>query len=83
MTVSIISEKKVFEEPDANLKSPFHSEEEMLAKAKDGYFVRDPERNLVICPAGNQLRQNQVHVRDLSVILTKWLVGSARIAQMS
>lgn len=56
-----ISEKKVFEEPDlSNLKSPFQSEEEMLAKAKDGYFVRDPERNLVICPAGNQLRQNQV-----------------------
>ena len=42
-----ISEKKVFEEPDlSNLKSPFQSEEEMLAKAKDGYFVRDPERNL-------------------------------------
>ncbi len=36
----------------SRLKSPFQSEEEMLAKAMDGYFVRDPERNLVICPAG-------------------------------
>ena len=57
----IISEKKVFEDPEpSSLKSPFQSEEEMLAKAMDGYFVRDPERNLVICPAGRQLRQNQV-----------------------
>ena len=56
-----ITEKKVFEDPEpSNLKSPFRSEEDMLAKAMDGYFVRDPERNLVICPAGSQLRQNQV-----------------------
>ena len=36
----------------SSLKSPFQSEEEMLATAMDGYFVRDPERNLVMCPAG-------------------------------
>ena len=29
----------------------------MLDKAKTGYFVRDPERNLVYCPAGESLRQ--------------------------
>ena len=29
----------------------------MLDKAKTGYFVRNPERNLVYCPAGEILRQ--------------------------
>ena len=31
--------------------------DEMMEKAKSGYFVRDPERNLVYCPAGEILRQ--------------------------
>ena len=31
--------------------------EEMLVRAKEGYFVRDPERNLVYCPEGEVLRQ--------------------------
>lgn len=31
--------------------------EEMQEKAKEGYFVRAPERNLVYCPAGEILRQ--------------------------
>ena len=68
----IISEKKVFEDPEpSSLKSPFQSEEEMLAKAMDGYFVRDPERNLVICPAGRQLRQNQVTRRGFIRCINK------------
>ena len=29
-------------------------------KAKEGYFVRDPERNLVYCPAGEILRQKSI-----------------------
>ena len=29
----------------------------MLARAKEGYFVRNPERNLVYCPTGEVLRQ--------------------------
>ena len=29
----------------------------MKARAKEGYFVRDPERNLVYCPKGEILRQ--------------------------
>ena len=37
--------------------SVYGSPEEMLEKAKEGYFVRDPERNLVYCPAGEILRQ--------------------------
>lgn len=28
-----------------------------MARASEGYFVRDPERNLVYCPAGQILRQ--------------------------
>lgn len=34
--------------------------EEMLERAKEGYFVRDPERNLVYCPAGEILRQKSI-----------------------
>ena len=37
--------------------SPYGTEEEMKARAAEGYFVRDPERNLVHCPAGQILRQ--------------------------
>lgn len=67
-----ISEKKEFEEPvPSNIKSPFESEEEMIAKAADGYFVRNPERNLVICPAGNMLRQNQVTKQDFIRYINK------------
>ena len=38
-------------------KSIYGSEEEMKARAMEGYFVRDPERNLVYCPNGETLRQ--------------------------
>ncbi len=31
--------------------------DEMKARAMEGYFVRDPERNLVYCPKGEILRQ--------------------------
>ena len=34
--------------------------EEMQEKAREGYFVRDPERNLVYCPAGEILRQKSI-----------------------
>lgn len=36
------------------------TQEEMIARAKEGYFVRDPERELVYCPAGEILRQKCV-----------------------
>lgn len=38
-------------------KSIYGTPEEMQERAKEGYFVRDPERNLVYCPAGEILRQ--------------------------
>lgn len=41
----------------ASAESPYGTEEEMKARAAEGYFVRDPERNLVHCPAGQILRQ--------------------------
>lgn len=37
--------------------SIYGSPENMEIRAKEGYFVRDPERNLVYCPAGEILRQ--------------------------
>lgn len=41
-------------------KSPYGTEEEMKARASEGYFVRDPERNLVYCPTGEILRQKSI-----------------------
>lgn len=37
--------------------SPYGTEEAMMSRAAEGYFVRDPERNLVYCPAGQIMRQ--------------------------
>jgi len=48
------------EETEGKKKSLYGSEEEMKGRAKEGYFVRDPERNLVYCPAGEILRQKSV-----------------------
>ena len=44
-------------EKESNAGSVYGTSEEMQAKAKEGYFVRDPERNLVYCPQGEILRQ--------------------------
>lgn len=37
--------------------SVYGTQEEMQEKVKKGYFVRDPKRNQVYCPAGEILRQ--------------------------
>ena len=34
--------------------------EEMITKAKEGYFIRDAERNFVICPMGEMLRVKSI-----------------------
>jgi transposase len=52
--------RKVKEEKSEVVNSPYGTPAEMLARAKEGYFVRDPERNLVYCPAGETLRQKCV-----------------------
>ena len=51
--------RKVSDEPEADEPAKFiyGTQEEMMARAKEGYFVRDPERNLVYCPNGEILRQ--------------------------
>lgn len=41
-------------------KSIYGTPEEMQERAKEGYFVRDPERNLVYCPGGEILRQKSI-----------------------
>ena len=65
----IISDMKVAEvrrkvsdetEEDKETASIYGTLEEMLLRAKEGYFVRDPERNLVYCPNGEILRQKCV-----------------------
>ena len=48
--------QRVKEEPE-KAKSIYGSPEEMIARAKEGYFVRDPEREIVYCPMGEMLRQ--------------------------
>lgn len=52
--------RKVKEEINDTSVSTYGTPEEMLTRAKEGYFVRDPERNLVYCPAGEILRQKCV-----------------------
>lgn len=42
------------------VKSPYGTEKEMMTRAAEGYFVRDPERNVVYCPAGQVLRQKSI-----------------------
>lgn len=42
---------------DEEKDSIYGTLEELRERAKEGYFVRDPERNLVYCPNGEILRQ--------------------------
>ena len=51
--------RKVSDEPESDDKetSIYGTPDEMMARGKEGYFVRDPERNLVYCPNGEVLRQ--------------------------
>lgn len=51
--------RKVVDEKSEN-RSVYGSSEEMQEKAREGYFVRDPERNLVYCPGEEILRQKSI-----------------------
>ena len=53
-----VRRKVVDEEPDPG--EPYGTPGEMAARAAEGYFVRDPGRNLVVCPAGETLRQKSL-----------------------
>ena len=58
MKVETVRRKVVDEKPEN--RSVYGSPEEMQEKAREGYFVRDPERNLVYCPGGEILRQKSI-----------------------
>ncbi len=55
--VKEVSRKVSDDDPKEKLRSPYGTPEAMKARAMEGYFVRDPERNLVYCPMGEILRQ--------------------------
>lgn len=62
-SVKVVEKKKWIRDkaPDSSITSPtYGTEEEMKARAAQGYFVRDPERNVVYCPAQETLRQKSV-----------------------
>ena len=52
--------RKVSDEPEQKAASPNGTEEEMKARAAEGYYVRDPERDLVYCPGGETLRRKSI-----------------------
>lgn len=53
--------RKVSDElKDESIKSIYGTQEEMMTRAKEGYFVRDPERNLVYCPNGEIFRRKSI-----------------------
>ncbi len=58
--VKEVRRKKKSSEVEETTKSPYGTEEEMKERAKEGYFVRDPERNVVYCPSGEMLRQKSI-----------------------
>lgn len=53
-SIEIIDKKVLVEKKKT--KSANGTSEEMIQKAKDGYFVRDPEKNIVYCPGKETLR---------------------------
>lgn len=52
--------RKVQDEKEEIPKSLYGTVEEMKTRASEGYFVRDPEANIVYCPAGETLRQKSI-----------------------
>ena len=56
--IEVVEVRRMIEDENApEVKSAYGSEEEMKARAAEGYFVRDPERDLVYCPGENTLRR--------------------------
>ena len=49
--------RRLVKEEREEAKPVYGTLKEMQERAREGYFVRDPERNLVYCPAGEILRQ--------------------------
>ena len=55
--------RKVEDENKPDPQDPQRTEEEMKARAKEGYFVRNPEANCVYCPGGATLWQKSIKPR--------------------
>ena len=56
--IEVVEVRRMIQDENApKAVSPYGTEAEMQARAAEGYFVRDPERDLVYCPAGNTLRK--------------------------
>lgn len=64
ITSAKVVEKRQWVRDDAPVSpataSVYGTEEEMKARAAQGYFVRDPERNVVYCPAQETLHQKSI-----------------------
>lgn len=58
--IEVVEVRRIQRDENTKLESPYGTEEEMKAKAMTGFFVRDPERDLVYCPGGNTLRKKSV-----------------------
>lgn len=58
--VEVLRKAKEENQNPAPVGSIYGTPAEMYNRAKEGYFVRDPERNLVYCPAGEVLRQKSL-----------------------
>ena len=56
----VVQRRKLVRDEQPETKSPYGTVEEMMERAQEGYFVRDPERNLVYCPAGQVLRKKSI-----------------------
>lgn len=55
--------RKVEDENKPDPQDPQRTEAEMKARAKEGYFVRNPEANCVYCPGGATLWQKSIKPR--------------------
>ena len=61
-----VTEKKqwVKDGPGQDQEDVRQGEDGMKERAGEGYFVRDPERNIVYCPTGKALRHKRVKKND-------------------
>lgn len=57
----ITKTEKTYTDTESNIK--FNNTEEIITKAKEGYFVRDVENNIVYCPNGETLRQSSITLK--------------------
>ena len=59
--IEIVDKKVKVEKKLTNSK--YGTEEEMINRALEGFFVRDPERNVVYCPGNEKLRCTSIKSR--------------------